>query len=145
MIRSIMSGCRTRCQAEAHQVVLLRWLLNPAPHLVARGDARTLEHDLPATKNHKMRNSLDPKAGCKVGVFFSVGPKDNGLSSYIAGQRFHLGRRHAARSAPRGPEINQNRDASVLNYAIEGNRIDVNGLCERWQNCLAGPASPGVS
>ena len=78
-----------------------------------------------------MRNSLDSKTCCKAGVLFRIDLKDNSSSCYVVSERFNFECSHAARSAPRGPEINQHWDSGVPNDAIEGNRVDLDGLPKR--------------
>src|SRR5689334_42168 len=85
-------------------------LLKPGHHLSMIHQTRLLMDNLAVLHDHKIRDTHYIEPLSQSGPAFRVHLQDDRLSSHLRRSAFHFGRSHPAWTAPRGPEVDQDRN-----------------------------------
>jgi len=94
--------------------------------------------------DHKVRNAHHAKSLGELGPSFGVDFQHDCSSSHRCSGLLYFRRGHAARAAPRCPEIDQDRNPCFRSDLFKCRWIGVNGFRKRRQGCLAGSAASGI-
>ena len=103
-----------------------------------------MHDEFPATENGEVGNGLDLVKLGQVGVRFGVYFQDQGAAGHFLGERFNFGRRHAARPAPGGPEIDEDRHFGFLHDLHEIGTVSLDRLGRGFEGSFTGAAASGV-
>src|SRR5579864_4620261 len=87
-----------------------------------------LRNRLSRIKDDEVWNAANIEASCQGRMSFRIDLKDYGLSSHIRSGTRNLGRGHAARPAPGGPEIDYYRNVRVLDNFSKERFVDFQRL-----------------
>ena len=93
---------------------------------------RLLLHQTAFGKDGKVRNSPHLVAGRQLRIALRVNLQHNGSSRHFPGGPLNFGGCYATRAAPGGPEVDQNRNASLANDLIELLNTDLHRLVD-WR------------
>ena len=117
----------------------------PGFHLIMIDQAGLLSHRSTSVQDDKVGYAPYIEPGCQLGIAFCVNFDYDGASCHIGGCAHNLGRCHSAGTAPRRPEIHQDRDAGVLCDFVELLGIDVERFIHWRQWTLTLTAAAGFS
>jgi hypothetical protein len=84
------------------------------------------------------------KPCCELLVLIGVDFEDEGLTRHVFCGARDLRGGCATGAAPVSPEVDQDRNARVLDDFVEERSVDLHGLIERWQRGFACAATAGV-
>src|SRR5882757_7184854 len=115
----------------------------PLFHDIVAHEAGLLHHHFAAGHNGEVWNAADLKPRGELLVGFGVDFEYDGFAGHARGGLGDFGGGHAARSAPGGPEVDEDGDAGVLDDLVERRLVDRDWLSERRQIGLAGAALAG--
>ena len=115
----------------------------PAFHLIVIDQASLLRHWSTPIQNHKVGYALHFETRCQLGIAFCVNLDYDGAPSHIGGCAGNLWRGHPAGTAPRRPEIHQDRRAGVLGDFVELFGIDFKWFIDGRQRILTLTATSG--
>lgn len=59
------------------------WLVQPCPHFSTASTARLLEYNIAVPHHDEIRNGLNLKLRCQIGVFLSIYLQDNRRASHF--------------------------------------------------------------
>lgn len=116
----------------------------PARHFLCRHESRVFEHCRPTMENHEMGNSHNPVARRQLRITIRVDFEDDGLARKALRDFRHFRRSLSARTAPRCPEVHQNRHSCLTHNFLERCRVHFDGLGYRWERSPAGSTAPLV-
>jgi hypothetical protein len=102
-------------------------------------------HRSTSIQNDKVRDALYIKPSRQLGIAFCVNLDYDGTPSHIGGCAGNLWRGHPAGTAPRRPEIHQDRRAGVLGDFVELFGIDFKWFIDGRQRILTLTATSGFS
>ena len=104
--------------------LLLRGRAEPLLHLFMTHQTSLLEHRLSTRKDDEVGYAADLKAGRELWVGLCVNLQNQSLTGHIGGGAGDLRGGCLARTAPVGPEIDQNRHGGALNHLFKEGGID---------------------
>jgi hypothetical protein len=116
----------------------------PGFHRVGINETGLLVLKVAVGEDGEVWDALDVEARGKLGVAFGVNFEHDGLAGHFLRDLCHVWRSHAARTAPRSPEIDEDRNATLANDLIEFGGAGFNWFGDGWQSVFAGSASAGV-
>jgi hypothetical protein len=116
----------------------------PAPHFRPWDEARLLKRHTSATQHHKVGDRLYAEARRRLRAVLRVHFQNQCPARHFASEGMNLRRGHSAGSAPRRPEIGQNRHARLGDDLREGVIVDIQRFVHRRQRRFAGAASASI-
>ncbi len=105
----------------------------PSAHFGSRDQTSLLENETSTTQNHEVGDGLHAESRGCLGAFLSIHLQDQGAARHFACQQMNFRRCHPAGSAPRRPEIRQDRNGTLSDDLAERVVIDIQGLVESRQ------------
>ncbi len=105
----------------------------PATHLIATHQTGLLEDRLAMMKNDEVRNALHAEAAGEIGMSFGVYFQDKRFAGHLLRDGLDFGSRGTARSAPGGPEIDQDGYRTCPDDFVEGGSVYIDRLGRRRQ------------
>ena len=111
-------------------------------HLLVADESGLLGDELSAVEDGEVRDSADVVTGGELAVLLGVDLEDEGTSLGVGGGLLHFRGRHAAGSAPLGPEVDEDGDTGVLDDLVEESDVCGDGLVNGREIILAVPQRP---
>src|SRR5580704_2999045 len=101
-------------------------------------------HELIAGEDDEVRNAANVIASGELRILLRIDLQNECFSGHRCCCARDVGRCHVTRTAPVGPEVDQDGNASGLDDLIEQGSIDLQRLIHRWQRSLACSAAACV-
>ena len=105
-------------------------------------EACLLELKPTSGEHREIRNAADVVLCCKSRESFRIDFQNDCTPGEVPSGLRHVRRRHPARSAPRSPEVDQNRNLALANDLVEFLFVDFDRLATAGSSALQAPHLP---